>query len=361
MAQKARFFADLEDPRACNRRHRLGDVIFICIAAAMGGATTAVETAQFARSKRHVIAQVIGPFDPPSHDTISRLLRQLDPNAFASAFQRFSAAFASVVQGVVAIDGKAMRRAYETALAHQPPLMVSAFASDHDLTLAAAQAGGNSVHSNEIEAAIAIVELLDLSNCTVTGDALHANRRMAEAILARGGDYVLALKGNRRHIKPVVEAAFEAHGDRASIAETNETSHGRHEVRRIEILACDQIETKPEFPGLEAIARVMSQRDGQTSVRFFLLSRSMGAEDALALVRAHWRVETTLHWSLDVTMREDDVRARKDHAPANIAFINRMALMAIAHIDDPKTSKRARIKRCAWEDDYLLRAISHMR
>ncbi len=215
MAEPARFFSNVPDPRASNTRHRLGDIVFICIAAAMCGASSAVEFAQFARSKRALLKTVLGPFDPPSHDTISRLLRLLDPDAFIEAFQRFNDAFGHVIEGVVAIDGKALRRAYDTGLAHNPPLMVTAFASDHDLSLAALRAGAGGSHCNEIEAAIAIVQLLDLDGCTVTGDALHANRRMAEAILAQGGDYALALKGNRARVRAVVAEAFEGAGETA--------------------------------------------------------------------------------------------------------------------------------------------------
>lgn len=81
----------------------------------------------------------------------------------------------------------------------------------------------------------------------------------------------------------------------------------------------------------------------------------------LAVTRAHWSVENSLHWSLDVIFREDQVRARKDHAPANIALINRLAKTLLERIDDPKTSIRQRIKKSAWEDNYLTKAISHMR
>ena len=86
----------------------------------------------------------------------------------------------------------------------------------------------------------------------------------------------------------------------------------------------------------------------------------MTARDLLATVRAHWSIENSLHWSLDVIFNEDQARARKDHAPANLALINRLAMTLLQRIDDPKTSIRQRIKKCAWEDKYLLKAIAHM-
>ena len=137
MPQPASFFADLPDPRASNVRHRLCDIIFMALAATLCGAQSCVDFAQFARSKQQLLEGVIGPFEPPSHDTFSRVFRQLDPMAFGQSFARFTAAFGQAIEGVVAIDGKAMRRAYETGCAAEPPLMVTAWAAEARLALAA--------------------------------------------------------------------------------------------------------------------------------------------------------------------------------------------------------------------------------
>jgi predicted transposase YbfD/YdcC len=367
MLEASSFFRDIPDPRASNARHSLCDIILIALAATLCGAQSCVEYAQFGRSKQALLERVIGPFDPPSHDTFSRVLRSLDPAAFSDAFARFTAAFGQLIEGVVAIDGKAMRRAYETGCCAAPPLMVTAWAQDARLALAGimphktGSAHGDKI-TNEVEAAIAVVGLLDLDRCVVTADALHCHRRMAEAIIERGGDYALTVKGNQPRLQKAAQDCLAKAAPEASTAQTSELSHGRREVRQALIVEAPGLAEELAFKGLSAIARITTRRDdSEPHVRLYFLSKSVTANEALAITRAHWSVENALHWSLDVTMAEDQARSRKDNAPANLALINRMALNLLNQIDDPKTSKRGRIKRCAWEDDYLLNALCHMR
>jgi hypothetical protein len=171
------------------------------VAASLCGATTATEFALFAENRKSALSQLIDYDSAPSHDTFSRLLRLMDPEAFARAFAVFAAGFAQALAEmeigaghVVALDGKTLRRAYERGQAASPPLTVSAFAAEARLCLTAATPNSE---ENEIEAAIKVVDLLDLTDKIVTADALHCHRRMAQAIVDRGGNYVLALKGNR--------------------------------------------------------------------------------------------------------------------------------------------------------------------
>ncbi len=353
-------FSDLPDPRAPNARHRLSDMILIALAASLCGAQGASDYALFARSKRAILETVIGPFDPASHDTFSRVLRLLDPTAFATAFAAFARSFAGALEGVVAIDGKAMRRAYEVGGHAWPPIIVSAWAAEARTVLGSLAAG--SAGDGEAETAIRLVGLLALDGATVTADALHCHRRMAAAIRERGGDYVLALKGNRADLKRDAEAQLEAGGADGETASTEEHTHGRHERRHALVVPAGDVAERHDFPDLSAIARVTSSRgDDKPQTRLFLLSRTMTAAELLHTVRDHWSIENSLHWSLDVTFNEDQSRARKDHAPANVALIGRLAMTILKNIDDPKTSVRGRIKRCAWEDDYLINAIAHMR
>ncbi|MGV0912741.1 ISAs1 family transposase, partial [Martelella sp. FOR1707] len=252
-------------------------------------------------------SQLIDYDAAPSHDTFSRLLRLMDPDAFARAFATFAAAFARARREVVALDGKALRRAYETGLQAAPPLTVSAFAAGTRLCLAAAapKSGGN-----EITAALEVVELLDLTDRLVTADALHCHKDMAAAVTRRGGDYLLALKGNRHHWQQKARQAL-AHGHAQSVIR-EEVSHGRNEWRKAEVIAADM----PLMDGHKAFIRVTSRRDDAAAkTRLFMASTLLSPHDALDLTRAHWQVENGLHWILDVHLREDQSRARKDHAP----------------------------------------------
>lgn len=354
-------FGVLDDPRAGNTAHRLGDLLVMMVAASLCGAASATEFALFAQTRKAVLSRLISYERAPSHDTFSRLLRFLDPNAFAVVFARFARGFAKALAesghaagpDVVAVDGKALRRAYETGRMASPPLTVSAFAAGTRLCLAA---GAPMAGENEVEAALKIVELIDLTGKIITADALHCHHRMAGAVMARGGGYVLALKGNRHHWLKKATAAF-AQSRNHPAAETTALAHGRREWRKAEVLACE-----PLMQGHAAFVRVTTSRDeAAPHVRLFVSSAILSPQEALAITRAHWQIENGLHWMLDVHLCEDLSRARKDNAPANTALINRMARNILQMADHPKVPISHRIKKCAWNDDYLIHAITHMR
>ena len=204
MSELSDYFNELEDPRAGNAHYRLGDLLVLMVAASLCGAEAASDFALFAETRMAVLNRLVPYTRAPSHDTFSRLLRLLEPKSFAGVFALFAEGFAkalgesgivpnAVKDGIVAIDGKALRRAYERGLAHYPPLMVSAFATEAKLCLAASSAD----EDNEVEAALRVVEMLDLTGQIITGDALHCHHRMGQAVTLKKGDYVLALKANR--------------------------------------------------------------------------------------------------------------------------------------------------------------------
>lgn len=354
------FIAALPEPRADNTRHDLGDILFIALAAVLCGAQSCAEMAEFGRAKEELLRRFVAlPHGVPSHDTFSRVFRLLDPEAFGAAFARFTAAFGAALpdDAVVAIDGKAMRRAYERGKAHMPPVMVTAWAADTRLALASVA----SPDGNEVAGALAVLEMLDLAGATVTADALHCHRAMAETVRARGGDYALALKGNQSGLLRDARARLDAAGEVAQ-AETVATGHGRREQRKAIVIDAGSMAGDHDFPDLAAIACLTSQRnDGPPVERLYLLSRHLDPERALAVTRAHWDIENGLHWSLDVVLAEDALRCRKDSAPANLAVLNRLALNLVRAVDDPKTSIRRRFKKAAWNEDYLISIISHMR
>lgn len=357
------YFGNLPDPRADNVSHRLSDLIVMMVAASLCGASCATEFALFAETRKDVLRRLIDYDLAPSHDTFSRVLRMLDPTAFSQAFSRFAGEFAMALEqvrpalsqtgDVVAIDGKALRRAYETGCAASPALMVSAFAAHSRLCLAAVMPGDG---SNEIEAALNVVELLDLTNKTVTADALHCHHRMAETVVSRGGDYVLALKGNRRlWLEDAITAFANGKADRA---ETTENNHGRDEWRLAEVIPAQQ----PLMHQHAAFARITAKRGSdQVTTRYFMLSKTYSPKQVLEIVRSHWLIENCLHWVLDVHLDEDLNRARKDNAAANIGFLKRIARNILQTVENNKTPISHRIKKCAWQDSYLTHALTHMR
>lgn len=361
-------FAVVPDPRAGNARHELAEVLVIAFAAVLCGAQTCCDMALFGRSKEPLLREMLRlPHGIPSHDTFSRVFRLLDPAAFEAAFRRFTAAFAERLGGmaglvgqVVAIDGKSLCGAFEAGARATPLHLVTAWAADQRLVLAQRRAPGRS----ETTAALEVVALLDLLGATVTADALHGSRRMAQAIRDREGDYALAIKGNRGPLHGAMRDLLEA-ADRRTAARTSELSHGRQESREAVVLPVPA--DWPErfgFAGLAAVARIDSvRRSGSTEqrqARYFALSRLLTPAAILRVVRAHWTIENGQHWTLDVVMDEDRARARKDNAAENLALLRRLALN-ILRADPDKTSVRGKIKKAGWHDQYLLNLLAQMR
>jgi predicted transposase YbfD/YdcC len=359
-------FAELPDPRAANARHDLVDVLFIAFAAVLCGADTCQDMADFAVVKLEALRQVLRlRHGAPSHDTFSRIFRILDSAAFEAAFRGFMAAFADHLAApdstpIVALDGKSLSGAVESGARSTPLHLVTAWAVDQRLVLAQRKAEGRS----EVTAALELVAMLDLEDTVVTADALHGSRRMAAAIRARGGDYVLALKGNRGPLFREARALLAAQPPAAGAA-SEKPAHGRHESRTAAVLA-----VPPDWPGrfkfqgLAAIARIDSTRriGGrlQQQSRLFMLSVVLPPAEALRIVRAYWSIENQQHWLLDVVFREDRARSRKDNAGQNLGLLRRLALNLL-HTDAWNASIRRKVKRAGWDQTYLLSLLSQMR
>jgi predicted transposase YbfD/YdcC len=358
---------EVPDPRGYNAVHDLTDVLFVALAAVLCGAVHCTEMAMFAKTRLELLRQFV-PLTrgPPSHDTFTRVLGALDPQAFNAAFMRFMAAFGEQARadtrGQVAVDGKSLRRAYDKGRAHMPPLVVTAFDCDTFMSLSqvVAQAGG------EAEAAIAALNLLSLKGCTVTADALHCHRRMTRTVRAGGGHYVLAIKGNQARLARAAKACLDKAQTqvRTPIAETEDAAHGRHEVRRAIVAPFAQTPGPNALEGLVAVARVESWRtiDGATShkVRDYALSRRMAPAEVLGVVRRHWAIENDLHWQLDVLMTEDQTRNRKRNGPANLAVLRRLALNVLRSDPEKIPLSHKRLK-ARWASEDLLKLMTHMR
>lgn len=365
MKSFATCFADLPDPRAQNALHDLTELLFIALLATLCGATSCTDMALFARTKAYLLEPILGlEHGLPSHDTFSRVFRMLDPQAFERSFQRFMKAFAKAAkikppQGVVAVDGKALRRGYERGKSHMPPVMVTVWADQTRMALANTLAPGN----NEAAAALQLIELIQLKGCVVTADALHCHRAMAKAIVARGGDYVLAVKDNQPALLAEAKAAIAAATRKgATPVATMEADHGRTDKRAAVVVAVKEIGQRHNFPGLKAVARITSKRGKDKTVqRYFLMSQPYSRSQTLRIVRQHWGIENRLHWPLDVVLDEDLARNRKDNAPANLAVLKRLALNIVRAHPDTKTSLRSKLKRAGWDDSFLFDMLRHMR
>jgi len=367
MQNFGKIFRGLEDPRAANALHDLVDVLFIALAGVLCGAKGATDMALFGRSKEGLLRQFLRlEHGIPSHDTFSRVFRVLDPQAFEKIFRRFMAAFAKAngvaLSGVVAVDGKALRGAYERGKAATPMHLVGAFAAEARLALASRKAPGR----NEVEGALEVLRMLSLDGCIVTGDALHCHRAFANTVLDRGADFVLALKQNQSKLFDLAIRRFARSGKRSAAQRREPSTHDRQETRRASVIRDTSITTAKLFPGVVALGRITSRRrlKGKRAekpvVRYFLLSKYMSAKRLLHVVRSHWGIENRMHWLLDVLFDEDASRARKDHGPENLATLRRLALNII-RTHPARIPMRQKVKRAGWDDAFLLDLLGHMR
>ena len=367
MQKFAKIFQSLPDPRTPNALHELLDILVIALAGVLCGATTATDMALFGRSKEKLLRQFLRlEHGIPSHDTFSRVFRAVDPEAFERIFRQFMAAFAKAngikLTGVVAIDGKALRGAYERSKSSTPLHMVNVFAAEARMVLASRKAPGR----NEAQGALEILQMLSLEGCTVTADALHCNRPFAAMVLERGGQYVLALKRNQAKLFAAVARRL-ARGGKRSVANSIERStHDRQEARRATVIRDTSVAAANGFPGTVALARITSRRRlrgkhaDKPVVRYYLLSQYMPAKQLLQTVRSHWGIENRLHWVLDVVFNEDRGRTRKDNGPENFAVLRHLALN-IMRAHPARISMRQKVKRAGWDDAFLLDLLSHMR
>jgi predicted transposase YbfD/YdcC len=363
------------DPRTGNAtRHNLLDVLTIALVASICGCESCVEFADFAEDRAAFFREFLRLENGlPSHDTFSRLFRLLDPAALSACFGRFLEVVGTDGAGVVAIDGKTLRRSFDNAARDNPLAVVTAFASASRLVIGQESfrtADGDS----EILAARALLGCLDLTGHLVTADAIHCQTETARLIREHGGDYLLRLKANRPALHDMVVEYFADPAILAGLAteQTTDGDHGRIEVRRAWVShdldwmsgaksACSEPATLPDLACLGMIEANV-ERGGKTTVarHYHLSSRRLTAADYLAAARSHWVIENGLHWVLDVVFDEDRARNRKDHGAENLAILRKLALNVLNRAR-PGISVRRKRKRSGWSDEFARSVLGQMR
>jgi len=352
----------LEDPRTGNAGlHDFHELLMMAVCAVLCGGQGAVDMALFAKAKEPFLRGFLKlEHGAPSHDTFSRLFRQLDPTQFQAAFQRFMESFSEPCRGVVAIDGKVLRRSFDRASGKSPLHMVSAWGCEQRMVLAQI---ATDAKSNEITAVPMLLKMLSLKGAIVTTDALNCQRAIAQQIVDQGGDYALALKGNQGTMHEDVRIYLDDPASKAATAEPEvEADHGRIETRTATVSAdIDWLQKVHQWPGLTAIGKVVRIRETPTTTTsetaYYLLSAPLSAERLNQVVRSHWGVENRLHWRLDVVMNEDQDRTRLGNGPNNLAVLRHMALNVMQK-DPTKGSLRGKFKRAGWDEAYLSKLLA---
>ena len=321
-------FSAMEDPRARNARHDLLELVFVALAAVLCGAEDCTDMAAFARAKLDFLRQVVKlEHGPPSHDTFSRVFRRLAPEPFEAAFAQFTAAFAGALKGVVAIDGKALRGAYERGCRASPLHLVNVWAAEARLVIGQRLAPGR----NEVLGAQQALALLSLKGCIVTADALHCQRDHASYLHQRGAGFVFTVK----HNQPGLFAALDAlpWTDTPVAHRQTDRGHGRITTRTIQTLPAPPDLPFPHVDQVWLIERYVTDLTGTPTSAIAALgvtnlhTTQAAPADIARLVRDHWGVES-LHWLRDTVYREDHSRARTRSGPRVMAGLRNLAVGA---------------------------------
>jgi predicted transposase YbfD/YdcC len=371
------YFKDLPDPRMDRKKeHKLIDILIIAICCLLCGGEGFNDMEEFGKAKLDWFKTFLElPNGIPSHDTFNRVFAVLDPKGFLDCFLRWTQSLREVIaQEIVALDGKALRRALRKG--QSAKYVVSAWAEGNGLVLGQLKVADK---SNEITAVPELLRVLELSGCIVTTDAMGCQTKIAKEIVEADADYVLGLKGNQEtvheEVKSFLDAALaerqaprlpgaklsKAAANLASV-ETVEKDHGRLEIRRYyQSAELDWFADKAKWEKLQSVGMVESSREveGKTTVerRYFLSSLPLGVETFARAVRGHWGVENKVHWLMDVCFGEDQSRARSGYAAENLATLRRLALNVLKREKTKKRGIKGKQLCAGWDTAYLIRLL----
>jgi predicted transposase YbfD/YdcC len=360
-------FTELTDPRRREVIYPLVNVVVIAICAVICGADDFVAIAKFGRTKRDWLAQFLDlETGIPSHDRFNAIFAAIKPAEFEKCLLSWITALHEITDGqVIAIDGKTLRRSFDTANSKAAIHMVSAWATANHISLGQVVVDAK---SNEITAIPKLLEMLELSGAMVTIDAMGCQTEIAKQIVAKGADFCLAVKDNQPTLHQGIISFFEKHleddfaGIRMRHHTTDEKGHGREEARHYMICPVpDDLPDRSRWPGLKAIgvAINVTQRDGKIvgENRYYILSKFVAAGRFAEAVRGHWSIENRLHWQLDVTFQEDQCRIRQGHADANFSIVRRAALSLLKNETTAKVGIKNKRLTAGWDEDYLEKVL----
>jgi predicted transposase YbfD/YdcC len=355
-------FLSITDPRTeHNKAHKLIDIIMVAVCGVIAGCDSWAEIEDFGHDREVWLKTFLAlPNGIPSHDTFGRVFSLLDPKQFQASFAAWMQSAVAVTKGsVIAIDGKTNRRTFGklTKALH----LVSAFATANGVAVGQV---ATDVKSNEITAIPELLKLLDIKGCLITTDAMGCQSDIAADVVTRGGDYLLAVKGNQGLLYRDIKACFADETLELDINTSENKGHGRVEKRVCQVLGgaavIDRLRHKNNWPSLNTIVKVTAERTSRKTgvvaeqTRYYICSlKQPGAERMQAAVRAHWGIENNLHWVLDMAMREDESRIRTDHAPANMAVLRHIALNLIRSDKTRKVGVKASRLKAGRNTSYM--------
>lgn len=361
----------VEDPRTeKNLKHKFIDVMAIAILATISGADTWDDMEDWGNAKKEWLSTFLElPNGIPSHDTFNRIFSMIDPQQFHKAFIDWVKAVTEKVEGVVAIDGKTIRRSKDATNGKRAIHVVSAWAAENNLVLGQYK---TEEKSNEITAIPELLKQLDIKGCIVTIDAMGTQKKIAQEILSGEADYILSVKENQPQLYENIRLYFETEiltKDKKELKKDgcyykdNCKEHGRIEKREYYTTTeVDWLEEKEDWEGLSGlglcISTVTEGKKTTESRSYTIYSRKeMKAEEYGKAKRSHWQIENALHWVLDIAYREDESRVRAGNSAENLNILRHMTLNMLKQEKSCKRGIAGKRKNCGWNHEYLLKVL----
>jgi len=357
-------FRDIPDPRRGNGiRHSLDEVLTIAILAILCDCLRFTEMELFGHEREAWLRTFLSLENGiPSHDTFGDVFAALSPEAIQTRFISWVETIRDKISGeIVAVDGKTIRRSKDLAKNRRAIHVISAWSTANGIVLGEI---ATDEKSNEITAIPDLLKMLELKGCIITIDAMGTQTDIAKTIINSGADYVLAVKENQPLLFQDIELFFSTESSTCDYAKTVEKSHARYETRECWAnLNIDWLYNKDNWAGLSGIGMIRSKRqlvgsdNIETSVKYFIFSKTMSAMELLSAQRSHWGIENSLHWVLDMDFREDESRMRLGNCAANMNVLRHLALNLIKSESSTKASVNMKRKRCMLSLDYLIKVI----
>jgi predicted transposase YbfD/YdcC len=364
------YFSTLTDPRVVGRTdHKLIDIITIAMCGIICGADSWPDIEMYGRSKHEWFKEFLElPNGIPTQHTFRRFFIAVATDELETCFLNWvRSSFDTSKSKVVPIDGKTLRRSHDRSSGKAAIHMVNAWCAENGISLGQIKTREK---SNEITAIPELIKSLELNDCIVTIDAMGCHTKIADLIVDKGADYILALKGNQPNLNEQVELFFEKakhNAYKGIVLDTHATvdgDHGRIETRKYTTVSdIEWLQGKENWKDLKTIIMVESEREVNDEIkrenRYYISSLENGAKEIGEAVRSHWGIENSLHWKLDIGFREDECRKRKGNASANFAVVRQIALNLL---NQEKTIVKAGVatkrKRAGWDNDYLVTILN---
>lgn len=364
--------ARVTDPRKpYNQLHVFLDIVVIAVLATLCGADTWDEIESWGNAFKEWLSTFLTLKNGiPSHDTFNRVFQCIDPDEFHCIFLEWIQEATAEIKGVVAIDGKTVRRSRDEKNGKKAIHIVSAQAGELSLVLGQVKVEEK---TNEIKAIPELLKKLDITGCTVTIDAMGTQKKIAGQIIDQNADYILQVKGNQGTLEEEIAEYFEKEVFTKKKKELEDSGryfkdicndHGRLETREyyIEKDIDWMADARKEWKGLSGIGACRStvEADGSvtSTISYAIFSSpEMTAEKYGKCKRGHWGIENSLHWCLDIAFNEDQSRMRKGYAAENMNILRHMCLNMLKQEKTCRMGIKGKRKKCGWDHKYLIKVL----